>query len=282
MSSLILNVKSSNSGGSGGGDSVTEQKNAATSKDSIVVSAAIHVSPSQESKVVQPEEKSSSSISIEDGSSVVPTTLNAVQAKSSVSSANKPPSVFTSSNTARTTLSAQSKIELNPSQSLKTTTALATVVVTAPPHTNASSPIFRQTGALGTTPVSTNSAATTVITAVPLATGKPLPMTTLTQQMTPKLPQQPSPKISTISISTNNQATIATNQSTTVIGQLRNNLHPPISFNAVTRPHQLTIPNVNSSKSGACGDCEIFCEIGDGKILFFDGVILIFLNVNDD
>jgi hypothetical protein len=234
MSSLILNVNSNSSGGSGGGDTANNEKNVTTSKDSIVVSAAI---PSQESKVVRPEVSTSSSMSIE--------------AKCSVSSANNPPSVFTSSHAGRTTLPTHTKIEVNSSQSLKSTTALATVVVTAPPQTNASSPIFRQTGALGTTPVSTNSAATTVITAVPLATGKPLPMTTLTQQMTPKLPQQPSPKISTISISTNNQATIATNQSTTVIGQLRNSLHPPISFNAVTRPHQLTIPNVNSGKQSS-------------------------------
>ena len=114
MSSLILNVNSNSSGGSGGGETTNSEKNAATPKDSIVVSAAIHVSPSQESKTVQPEETSCSTVAVEDGGSSVPTTLNAGQPKSSASSGTKSPSVFTNSNVALTKLSAQSKIEVNP------------------------------------------------------------------------------------------------------------------------------------------------------------------------
>jgi hypothetical protein len=79
MSSLILNVNNSSSGGSGGGDTTNGEKNAATTKDSIVVSAAVHVSHPQEAKGVQPEMPSSFT-STEDGSTSSSTTLTAVQA----------------------------------------------------------------------------------------------------------------------------------------------------------------------------------------------------------
>ena len=244
MSSLILNVKSSSSG-SGGGDQVTEQKNEATTKSSIVVSAAVHVSSNETGD--QNYGTSSSLNSVEEGI-IPPSTTPNVQSKPSISPVNYSMSAGTNSNVPIQPLSNQGKATEDNHQSAKPAT-LATVVVTAPPQCT-TSPLQRHAGSLGTLPVSSNSAAT-VITAVPPVSVKPLPMTTLTQQLPTKLPQQPSTKISTVPGSKNNQATIQTNQSTTVIGQLRNSLHPPISFSAVSRPHQLTIPNVNHGKQSS-------------------------------
>ena len=247
MSSLILNVKSSSSGGSGGGDVTTEDKNESANKAPIVLSAAVHVS-SEDSGGQQDGTTTSTLNSIEER--ISPTSVpSAVQSKTSVSPVNYSASSVTNNSTSFTSLSKESNVvEDNVSQSSKTAT-LATVVVTAPPQCNTSSPLQRQAALIGTLPVSSHSAAT-VITAVPPVSVKPLPMTTLTQQLPQKLPQQPS-KVSAVMGSKNNQSTVQTNQSTTVIGQLRNSIQPPISFSAVSRPHQLTIPNVNHGKQSS-------------------------------
>ena len=241
-------MDNSSSGGSGGGATTNGEKNVAATKDPIVVSAAVHVSPSHDSKGVSAPEITNTCLTSTDGASTsVSTTLTATPSTTSVAPVSNTPLNVTNSNAVVTSFPTQSKIESTSS----ITTSSATVVVTAPPQSNASSQISRQTGTLGASSVSTNSAATTVITAVPPVSVKPLPLTTLTQQLPQKLPQQP-PKISNISISTNPQAPIGTpNQSTTVIGPLRNSAHHPISFSAGTRPHQLTIPNVNPSKQSS-------------------------------
>ena len=236
MSSLILNVKTSSSGGSGGGDVTKEEKNVDVNKAPIVLSAAVHVS-SNESGVQQDETSTSAANSIEEGIPSLSSNPSVIPSKATISPVN-----YSSS----AALSKQAKvIEDSITHSSKTAT-LATVVVTAPPQCNSSSPLQRHSGTL---PVSSHSAAT-VITAVPPVSVKPLPMTTLTQQLPQKLPQQPS-KLSAVSGSKNNQTVVQTNQSTTVIGQLRNSIQPPISFSAVSRPHQLTIPNVNHGKQSS-------------------------------
>ena len=252
MSSLILNV---NNSGGGGGESSPSEANSTSSKDSIVVSAAVNLAPSQVTQGVNSADSPYSSLtSKNDRVNMASTPSPSIQPIVSKPSVNNLVSDVIISSASVIPFSAHTKIGTNilPSAMKTTTTAMATVVVTAPPQTNAPS-LFRQTGTIGTSSVSTNSTATTVITAVPSVSVKSLPMTTLTQQITPNLPQQPSQKVSNISISTNSHTSLATNnQSATVIGQLRNSVHPPISFSSViTRPHQLTIPNVNSSKQSS-------------------------------
>ena len=246
MSSLILNVNNSNSGGNGGSDSRKTENEVASSQDSIVVSAAVRGSPSLEFKPEQPVESITSVASMDHDAAPVSAKIG-LQPTSSVShSINS--SQSTPINSSAIPLTAQAKLDANPSNSSGKGSS-ATVVVAAPPATNTSSRIVGVTGA---SQVSTNSSATTVITAVPQVSVKPLPVTTLTPQLNPKLTQHTATKASNISISTSIQSpSIASNQNTTVIGQLRNNLHPPISFSAGTRPHQLTIPNVSPSKQSS-------------------------------
>merc|ERR1712018_45936 len=107
--------------------------------------------------------------------SILPiSTAQNVQSKPSISPVNYSASAVRNSNAPILSLSNQGKAtEENTLQPAKTAT-LATVVVTAPPQCNTSSPLQRHTGTLGTLPVSSNSAAT-VITAVPPVSVKPLP-----------------------------------------------------------------------------------------------------------
>ena len=254
MSSLILKANNtSNSGGSGEGDTTNENDVGAT-KDAIVVSAAVHVSPSrQDGKYVSAPEVNDLPLTSSDGATVLASTTSASPLNVPLASISDTSSNATNTNISVDTLSPTTtvKIDSAPLQSSvkASITSSATVVVTAPLQGNASSQILQKPGSLEAPPASNNSTATTVITAVPSVSAKLLPLTTQTQQLPPKFPQQPSPKISNIALSTNQQAPpIVTNQSTTVIGPLRNNITPPISFTAGTRPHQLTIPNVNSGK----------------------------------
>ena len=154
MSSLILNVKSSSSGGSGGGDVTTEDKNESANKAPIVLSAAVHVS-SDDSGGQQDGAAAASSVnSIEER--ISPTSVpSGVQSKTSISPVNYSASSVTNSTSFKSFSKESNVVEDNVSQSSKTGT-LATVVVTAPPQCNTSSPLQRQAALIGTLPVSSH------------------------------------------------------------------------------------------------------------------------------